>query len=57
MRFFFDKIEEILRGVNLELMHNKTAKFPAFLLADGGVRDDFPDLWVQNHFILLVESP
>ncbi len=48
--------EEVPGGMNLEFVYEYAAKFPSFLLADGGVFDDLPDLLIQNLFFLFPES-
>lgn len=49
--------EKVLRGVDLEFVDADAAELSAFLLADGGVVDDLPNLSVQNLLLLLPESP
>jgi hypothetical protein len=48
--------QKILRSVNLELVHENATKFPAFLLPDGWVSGDLPDLLIQNLLLLFPET-
>jgi len=48
--------QEILRGMELELVDEDATQFAALLLADGWILDDLPDLLVKNPFLLFSET-
>jgi len=49
--------EQILGSVDLELVDEDSAEFATFLLSDGRISGDSPDLLVQNLLLLFPESP
>ena len=48
--------QEILRGVDLELVDEYAAQLTSLLLSDGWILGDSPDLLVQNLLLLFAEA-